>query len=275
MTTEIDLPAYFARIRYTGRGQPTLAVLRDLHARHPAEIAFEGLDPLLGRPVAIDYASVQTKLVNSQRGGYCHEHNALFFGVLQAIGYRVTPLGGRVLWMAPGRSAPLTHRLTLVHLPEGDFLADVGFGGQSYTAPLRLKPDVEQDTAHGSYRVTERAGVHEAQMRLPDRWEAMYQFTLAPQSDADFEMANWFTSTHPKTRFTRNLLAARVVGSSRVNLLNTALSVRDAGGAVEQRTVSGPDELREVLEGTMGLRLPVPAKVIWDRLPAEMVPQWP
>jgi arylamine N-acetyltransferase len=27
----------------------------------------------------------------------------------------------------------------MVRLPEVDFLADVGFGGQSYTAPLRLE----------------------------------------------------------------------------------------------------------------------------------------
>lgn len=275
MAPEIDLSAYFKRIGYTGPCEPTLGVLNELHARHPAQIAFEGLDPFLGRPVAIDYASVQAKLVNGQRGGYCHEQNALFFGVLAAIGYRVSPLGARVVWMAPGRSAPLTHRLTLVHLPQGEFLADVGFGGQSYTAPLRLKLDGAQDTTQGVYRVTESDGVYEAQMRLADRWEAMYQFTLAPQSDGDFEMSNWFTSTHPKTRFTQNLVAARVVGSSRVNLLNASLSVRDADGAVEHRTLSGPNELHEVLEGTMGIRPPVPTEVIWDKLPGEMVSPWP
>lgn len=272
MPTGIDLTAYFARIGYSGPCEPTLAVLNELHARHPAQIPFEGLDPFLGRPVAIDDASVQAKLVNGQRGGYCHEHNALFFGVLAAIGYRVSPLGARVVWLTRGRPAPLTHRLTLVHLPQGEFLADVGFGGQSYTAPLRLEPDVDQDTSHGTYRVTQSGCVHEVHMKLADRWEAMYQFTLAPQSNADFEMSNWFTSTHPKTIFAR---AARVVGGTRVNLLNASLSVRAADGSVSQRTLASPDQLREILEATMGLRLPVPAKVVWDKLPAEMIPLWP
>jgi N-hydroxyarylamine O-acetyltransferase len=113
-------------------------------------------------------------------------------------------------------------------------------------------------------------------MRLgADRWEPMYRFTLAPQSRADFEVSNWFTSTHPRGRFTRNLVAARVVGEDRVNLFNASLSVRRPDGAVEQRTLTGAEDLREVLEETMGLDLPVPAETIWARLPGQPVPSWP
>ena len=118
--------------------------------------------------------------------------------------------------------------------------------------------------------------VFETQMRLGEgRWEPMYRFTLAPQSRADFEVANWFTSTHPRGRFTRNLVAARVVGDTRVNLLNASLSIRRPGGTVEQRTLADPQDLRAVLEGVMGLDLPVPAEAIWARLPSEPVPSWP
>lgn len=97
----------------------------------------------------------------------------------------------------------------------------------------------------------------------------MYRFTLEPQSPADFEMANWFTSTHPRGRFTRNLVAARVVGGARVNLFNASVTIRAANGEVEQRT------LRHVLEEDMGLDLPVPAEAIWARLPTQAVPPWP
>ena len=103
----------------------------------------------------------------------------------------------------------------------------------------------------------------------------MYRFTLARQSRADFEMSNWFTSTHPRGRFTRNLVAARVVGETRVNLLNASLSVRHPDGTVEQRTLADAQDLRAVLEGVMGLDLPAPAEAIWARLPSEPVPSWP
>ena len=119
--------------------------------------------------------------------------------------------------------------------------------------------------------------VYETQMRLgADRWEPMYRFTLTPQSRADFEMSNWFTSTHPRGRFTRNLVAARVVGDTRVNLLNASLSVRGPDGAVvEQRALADAQALRGVLEGVMGRDLHVPAEAIWARLPSEPVPSWP
>jgi N-hydroxyarylamine O-acetyltransferase len=212
--------------------------------------------------------------VQQRRGGYCHEQNALFLGVLETIGFRAEPLAARVVWMSPGRSAPSTHRLTLVHLPEGDYLADVGFGGQTYTAPLRLELNAPQATPHGVYRIVEDNGTLETRMRVADRWEGMYRFTLTPAAQGDFEMANWFTATHPKTRFVRNLVAARVIGESRYNLLNATLSIHGPGG-VQQRVLASPEGLRDVLENRMGLQLPVDIEEIWNRLPAEAVPMWP
>ncbi len=272
MNDTVDLDAYCARIFYDGPRDPTLAVLRALTARHPAQIPFETLDPLLGRPVALDRASVQAKLVWGVRGGYCQEQNLLFHDVLAAMGFAVTALGARVVWMMPGRDAPLTHRLTLVALQEGHFIADVGFGGQGPTAPLRLEPNLEQATPHGRYRLVRDGDIYESQFRLPDAWAPMYRFTLTPLTPIDFEVANWFTSTHPRALFVRNLLVARVVGDTRVNLRNTDIVIRRPDGSVEQRTLTDAGDLRRVLEGTMGLRLPAPAELIWSKLPKEPAP---
>jgi N-hydroxyarylamine O-acetyltransferase len=274
MQTTINLPAYFGRIGYTGPCEPTLSVLIALHTSHTTQIPFEGLDPFLRRPVLIDERSIQSKMIDDLRGGYCHEQNALFFWVLRAIGFRVTPLGARVVWMSPGRSPPLTHRLTLVNTTEGDYFADVGFGGQTYTAPIRLELGTRQTTLHGDYRVLEDNGVFEIQMWALNRWEGMYRFTLASQSHADFEMANWFTSTHPKTRFVHNLVAARIRGRSRINLLNASLAIHDPLGT-ERRDLTGPRELCEALEQLIGITLPVSAEEIWARLPDKVLPHWP
>nr|WP_294563498.1 arylamine N-acetyltransferase [uncultured Rhodopila sp.] len=249
-------------------------MLTDLHAKHPAKIPFEGLDPFLGRPVPIGYQSIQSKLVHQRRGGYCFEQNALFFGVLETIGFCTVPLAARVIWMSPGRSAPPAHRLTLVHLPEGDYLADVGFGGQTYTAPLKLHTNAPQTTPHGVYRVVEDNGTLEIQMRLADRWEGMYRATPTPAPQGDFEMANWFTATHPKTRFVRNLVAARVAGASRLNLLNATLSIHAPDGT-RQQVLTSPEDLRNVLEQQMEIELPVSAEEIWSKLPAAEAPLWP
>ena len=69
----IDLDAYFERVGYSGPREPTLEVLKALELAQPAAIAFESLDPLLGRPVRLDPASLEAKLVRGGRGGYCFE----------------------------------------------------------------------------------------------------------------------------------------------------------------------------------------------------------
>ena len=263
----LDLPAYFARIAYTGPSEPTHRELRSLVARHLSAIAFENLDPFLGHPADLDPAALVAKLVRARRGGYCQEHNSLFHDVLSALGFSVLALGGRVLWTrAEGQPAPLTHRLTLVELPEGRFIADVGFGGPCPTAPLRLEPGLEQATPHGVYRFSRDGKVFELQLRVDDRWQAMYRFDLAAQTRADFEVANWYTSTHPRSLFTQNLVVCRIVSETRVNLLNANLSVRQPSERVEHRVLAGAEELGQVLREVMDLALPAAAETIWAKV---------
>lgn len=59
MTEAFRLDAYLARIGFEGRPAPDLATLAATHEAHVDAIPFEGLDPLLGRPVKLDLASVQ------------------------------------------------------------------------------------------------------------------------------------------------------------------------------------------------------------------------
>lgn len=92
---DIDLAAYFDRIGYGGAAQPTLAVLRELHRLHPQAIPFENLDPFQHRPVDLDLAAIQQKLIGERRGGYCFEQNLLFMTVLQTLGFAVSGLGAR------------------------------------------------------------------------------------------------------------------------------------------------------------------------------------
>ncbi len=66
----IDLDAYFARIDYAGGRSATLDTLKALHLLQPQAIAFENLDPLLGRPVRLDAQAIERKLIHDGRGGF-------------------------------------------------------------------------------------------------------------------------------------------------------------------------------------------------------------
>ena len=73
-----DLRAYLARIGIDGRPpRADFATLQEIALRHPCAIPFENLNPLLRRPVRLDIASIQGKLVRGGRGGWCFEHNLL------------------------------------------------------------------------------------------------------------------------------------------------------------------------------------------------------
>src|SRR5262245_9602863 len=106
----LELPAYLARIDYTGELRPTRAALEALHLAHLRHIPFENLDVLLGRPIRLDLDSLQAKLVGGGRGGYCFEQNTLFAEALERVGFRVKRLAARVRFGA-AHILPRTHML--------------------------------------------------------------------------------------------------------------------------------------------------------------------
>jgi N-hydroxyarylamine O-acetyltransferase len=262
----IDLPAYFERIGYQGEASPapTLDTLRALHLLHPQAIPFENLDVLLGRPVRIDLASVQRKLVTEARGGYCYEHNLLFRSVLEALGFRVRSFAGRVLWGRDPSSGmpPRTHMCLIVELGDTRYLTDVGFGGMTLSAPLVLQSNLEQITPHGAFRLedadAESTGLpaFTLQALIDGHWTSVYRFDLDPQYPADYEMSNHFVSTYPESVFVHNLLAARLAPGKRYGLFNRSFSIHDEREGTHKHDIASVPELRHLLADTFGIRLP-------------------
>jgi len=254
---EIDLDAYFARIGYSGFSSPTLETLRHLAVLHPTSIAFENLDPLMKRPVRLDLPSLEQKLVNELRGGYCYEHNTLFEAVLRQLGFLVSSHAARVQWNASdGQVRARTHMVLRVDLPEGPHIADTGFGLLTLTAPLRLQADVEQATPHGLHRFVRVGEDYELEVKLVNGWAPIYQLSLHEQAPADWEVANWFTSTHPRSIFTNSLMAARPAGDLRYALLNYTLKIYHPDGNIDRHTVGTLPELASTLENYFRILLP-------------------
>jgi N-hydroxyarylamine O-acetyltransferase len=254
----LDLDAYLARIDYAGPCAVDLATLRRIHELHPRAIPFESIDPWLGRPVPLDIEALQDKLVTRRRGGYCFEHNLLLLAVLERIGFDVRGLAARVVYSTPpgGGRHPRNHMLLLIGLGEQHFIADVGFGGLTMTSPLRLEAGVIQETPHERFRLSRAGHDYELEAEAGDTWRAMYQFGLEQQIDADYEMANWFTSTYPGCAFVMRLIAARTLPGKRLALANNAMSIHHTGSPSERRTITDADELRRVLEGDFNIVLP-------------------
>ncbi|MGZ5039613.1 MAG: arylamine N-acetyltransferase family protein [Usitatibacter sp.] len=254
---EIDLEAYFARVGYEGPAAPTLATLSRLHALHAAAIPFENLSPFLGEPVRLDAASLQDKLVARRRGGWCFEHNLLFSHALETIGFELTRLAARVRWNVPaGVVTPRSHCLMRVRVEGRDYIADVGFGGLTLTAPLRLEDGIEQDTPHEPHRIVAEGAGHALEARVAGEWQRLYTFEMHEQLLADYEVSNWYLCHHPQSHFVTGLMAARASPTERHALRNTRYSIHRRDGRTERRVLASAAELRDALAGPFQVALP-------------------
>ncbi len=250
----IDLDAYLRRIGFEGRAAPDLETLAALHLLHPQAIPFENLDPFLGRPVDLDPGAIEHKLVRSARGGYCFEHNALFMAALSAIGFEVIGLAARVLWGRPEDAVtPRSHMLVRVDLGSETWLADVGFGGLTQTAPLRLAPGTEQATPHETFRTLEAGDALRIQAKVGGDWRTLYAFDLQRQYDVDYAVTNFYLYSNPASHFVTTLMAARALPDRRLALRNDRFSVHHLAGGTEQRRLGSASEIASVLENAFGI----------------------
>jgi N-hydroxyarylamine O-acetyltransferase len=249
-----DLAAYFARIGWTGAARPDLATLAALHGAHVAAIAFENLDVRWGRGVALDTERLVAKLVHARRGGYCFEQNALFAAALRAVGFDVVALAARVRFRAT-RPLPRTHQLLLVTVDGERCIADVGFGAQTLLAPMPLAADRVVEQGRWRYRL---AGVDAGwllQTRGGADWIDLYEFTLEPQRPADLEMANWYVSTHPASRFVQTLTVQQARPDARLVVQNREFTI-DRGDGVVETQVLEHDAIVALLREAFALALP-------------------
>lgn len=268
MTYTPDLDAYLARIGHRGDLAPTLSTLRALQFAHVQAIPFENLDVLLGRGISLDPAAVEHKLVHARRGGYCFEQNSLLLHVLLALGYEATPLSARVRLNRPREfTPPRTHMFVLVLLDGERWLCDVGVGGLSPTAPLRLDSELPQATLHEPRRLIRHGAWTSGdrrdptacvfhQVQLGGEWQDVCEFTLEPMPAIDREVANWFTSAHPQSHFRNRLMAARATADGRLTLLDREFTRRAADGSSQTTRLCDHDELLAVLRREFGIELP-------------------
>jgi N-hydroxyarylamine O-acetyltransferase len=150
----------------------------------------------------------------------------------------------------------MLHMVLRIDLPEGPFLADAGFGNLAPTAALHLIPDVEQDTPHEIMRFIRMGEELTLQSKLGDKWEYIYRVVLLPRFDAEYEICNWFTGTHPQSPYLSNLIAALPgPDRTRLTLFNARLNVRHASGQVERRMLRDIADYRDVLRDGFGIML--------------------
>ncbi len=244
----LDLDAYFERIGYRGTPRANIETLVALHEAHAGAIPFENLVIQMGGVPSLELDDLQTKLVDQQGGGYCFEQNTFFQAVLEALGFEVTAREGRVMLTISARR-PRTH-MALEVVAEGQrFHADVGFGANGPLLPIPL--DGGEHRQHDrQFRFEHRGAANVLQGHSGRRWLDLVGIEDGEPQPVDFEVANWFTATHPRSVFQTNLMADLQSAHERHRLQNRNYT-RIVDGVAEERTLDVaevPALLRDVFK---------------------------
>ncbi len=221
---KFDLEAYLDRINFSGNVNVSPDTLAKLHHAHFYAIPFENFDILLGRGIDLAPKAVFDKLVLKKRGGYCFELNGLFLQALKALGFKSRALLARV--HVTGTPSGRGHQLELISIDHRDWLADVGFGGNSPRMPITMELDSPVTSDGQTIRLTDGKDFGTMFQTLEDgEWKDLYSFDLGHVFSADIAYGNHYTSTSPNTFFTFSRVAARPLPQGGITLLDRTLKI--------------------------------------------------
>lgn len=245
VTNERFVSEYLDRIGYHGSGAPCLDTLIELQQLHVYHILFENLD-LLGDSFTpnLDKEYLFDKIVTRGRGGVCYELNTSFYNLLTAMGFSAHQISGSV---QPGENL-FSHVATLVHLEDGDYLADVGFG-DAYLPVLKINgtPCARHD---GKNYTLQPLGenVYDIMAGRPGEDPVrMYTIVLTPREMSDYFGRFVWASAKGNTAFSAHPICVAHTPQRRITLRRGKLVITENGEVVETRPVSPGEETEQIL----------------------------
>lgn len=251
----MDIDRYLKRIGVPRPSAPRLEALRALTRAHLERVPFENLEIALEhRCPSLDQEDLFRKVVVEGRGGYCFELNKLFYLLLRELGYDCYCAAARILYRRT-ELRPLSHRTIVVRADGERWLCDVGFGGPSPKGAMRLAPG-EQTVEGESFSSREEDGAVSVYRRDPDGEHLLVSFRDVPVPDVDFDVLNGYWGYHPSSVFTQKLVLYRCIPGGILSLVGDRFARTMQGAEVENRKISGGEELSDLLRDSFGLELP-------------------
>lgn len=171
-------------------------------------IAYENLDILEGKPLELTPDALYEKIVIRGRGGYCFELNGLLTHMFREMGFTVSERFARFL--RGEQDIPMRrHRVTVVHMADGDYLCDIGVGQIAPRLPLKIEENIIQEQNGETYRFTRDARHGWILWDLyHGAWREYICFTDEAVYDVDFLQPTFFCEKHPASPFNKKYILA-------------------------------------------------------------------
>lgn len=253
MLSKDNVSNYLAGIT-TRPPEVTVSYIKELHSGHLATYPFSSLGVLLNEDLSLESQALFSRVIANKRGGYCFEHNKIFFEILRSLGFQCEIVLARVLHNRK-IDVPRTHRITKVVLPESTYIVDVGFGPLCPREPLDLEQEKSQDQGDAVYRIIQPdEGRYLLQIEETDGWFTLYSFDNGHYTEADCLCGHHYSSTYPEAVFVNNLLVS-LKKYDDVRVVKNGEFHRTGGGKNAVKEISSKDDLKLILTEEFGIKL--------------------
>lgn len=255
MTSVFDLDKYLERISVSNCKNISLEFFKKIHFGHVTKIPFENFDIHLNREINLTPQAIYEKIVLSNRGGYCFEMNGLLAECLKELGLEVKTLLARPRYNYSGIKAN-THMLVHVTIKGISYLCDVGFGNLSILEPISIVENKNYSQYGHIFRVTKNLefGYILTKISLEKDLIDLYSFKLDSHYPADFQLANYYTSTSKESIFTNNIMCSIYsIDGNKHQLLNTSYSLK-SGNSIDKKILKSADAFDQIIQEIFNIK---------------------
>ena len=202
----------------------------------------------------LEHLALKDKIDFEKNGGYCFEHNKLFYFNLLENDYSCRSYLGRVVY-GKDIDAPKTHRFNIVKIQKEDYLVDVGFGPYTPSKAVPLNGEIIITENQNRFRVFKKnENCYFLQILKDESFMNLYQFDKQDYTEADFDLSNYYTNTHPDSKFTKSLIISKFKNDEVFFINNFILTKINRENRWENK-INSVDELKIILDKEFDIKL--------------------
>lgn len=219
---------------------------------HVKTFPFSSLKVLLKEDISLELEDIYTSLVVQKRGGYCFEHNKLFYEVLKGLGFDVQYFLARVVNNTENM-VPQTHRFTLLNFEDEQYLLDVGIGFRTPAVPVKFGKEYSSNHFGTSFIIKElEDNLYALQIIKDDEIFTVTKFDLNKCYESDFEMGHFYSYKNPCAVFVNNFVISSINDSEVRSFVNDTY-FKISGNSQKKVEINSFGEFQKILEGDFNL----------------------
>ncbi len=219
MTTKEIVDNYLKELGFNNK-IGSLQEISELIKAHEKTFSFSSMKVLLKDEISLELQDIYESVVVQKRGGYCFEHNKLFYEVLKELDFDVEFYLARVINNTENE-VPQTHRFTLLNFGNERYLIDVGIGFRSPSVPIKFGDIDTPSHLNLSYTIKEfDNNSFGLQVLQNNKTYTITNFDLNKCYETDFEMGHFYSHKHPCAVVVNNLVISIINENQILSLRN-------------------------------------------------------